>query len=90
MDYEKLRKKREAEANARLAQQREERQIKEQKDRDRIRKELERKRWDEMAMEKERLRKAANTAQSEEQARGAIKELEERKKSEQQRQEGTT
>ncbi len=79
-DYEKLRRKKEAEANARIDQQREERRIKEQQERDRIRKDMERRHWEELAMEKAKQRKLNDVAQAELQAKAAIKEMEDKKK----------
>lgn len=78
-DLEKLRKKREAEYRARQEKERQERRIKEEKERIRTRQELERRRWDNLVMQKQKEKRDQATKAIEENINASIRELEQKK-----------
>ena len=79
MDYEKLRRKKEAEAQARLDVERQERRVKEEKERQRLRKEFEKRKWDEMGMAKQRERHDQDITDATNRTQNLVKKLEEKK-----------
>jgi hypothetical protein len=78
-DYEKTRRKKEAEANARTEKEREERRIKEEKERQRVRKEIEKRRWDELGLEKQRAKHSHDIDEASRRTQELVKQLEEKK-----------
>lgn len=82
-DYDKLRKKREAEAMARLDKERAERRINEEKERQRLRKEWEKRKWDEMGMAKQKERRSDDVNEATRRTEDLVKKLEEKKRKQQ-------
>ena len=78
-DYDRLRKKREAEAMARLDKERAERRINEEKERQRLRKEWEKRKWDEMGLAKQRDRRSDDVKEAVKRSEELIKKLEDKK-----------
>jgi hypothetical protein len=79
-DYEKLRKKREAEAMARLEEERRERRIKEEKQRQERQREFEQRRWDAMGLDKQKRQHEADIADSARKNEELVKALEEKRR----------
>jgi len=80
MDYDKLRKKREAEHQARVDKERAERRIIEEKERQRLRKEQEKRKWDELAMAKQKQRHGQDIEEATKRSADLVKKLEEQKR----------
>ncbi len=81
-DYEKLRRKRDAQDMIRADAAREQRRIQEQRDRDKARKDHERRHWEAMAMEKAKAKQQAEQAHADIKSQQLLKELEEKKQRE--------
>jgi hypothetical protein len=81
-DYEKLRRKREAEATRRLEAERLERRIKEEKERQKQRKEIEKRLWNELGMEKQKAKHHKDIDDAAGRTAALVKALEEKKRRE--------
>ena len=79
MDYEKLRKKREAEADRKREIANQERREIEEKERQRVKRALERKRYDQWAMSKQNQKKAHEIEEAERHSKEFIEMLEKKK-----------
>jgi len=79
-DYEKLRRKREAQARARIDEERLERRIREEKERQRQRKEIEKRQWTELGLEKQKTKHSEDIADATRRTQELVKALEEKKR----------